>query len=102
MVISGSTMSLTFPAPEAPAASKPGIRAMVIVKDMFDQGNDVWPQAFAVRPVRGDTVQSANNRRLSVLEVVHTEQNGQPVLQVEIGVDHHDNTATGGGGGDLL
>jgi hypothetical protein len=97
MVINSTAMPLTFPKPV-----QSGIRAAVIVKDMFDQGNDVWPERFAVRPQRGDTVQSANGRRLSVLEVVHAEQNGQPILQVEIGVDHNDNIATGGGGGDLL
>ena len=81
--------------PEKPT----GIKAAVIVKDMFDSGNDVWPESFAVRPQKGDTVQSANGRRLSVLEVVHAMQNGDAVLQVEIGVDHNNNTATGGGGG---
>ena len=89
-----------------PQFSKPestGIRATVIVKEMFDHGNDVWPDRFYVRPQRGDTVQSANGRRLSVLDVVHAVQNNEPVLQVEIGVDHNNNTATtGAGGGDLL
>ena len=79
-----------------------GIKVAVIVKDMFDQGNDLWPDKLAVRPMRGDTVQSANGRRLQVLEVVHAVSNGEPILQVEIGVDHNSNIATGGGGGDLL
>jgi len=95
MVING----LPFPQQER---MNPKIRAAVIVKDMFDQGDDLWPDSFAVSPQRGDTVQSANGRRLQVLEVVHAMQGNQPILQVEIGVDHHDNIATGGGGGDLL
>lgn len=68
-------------------ATPAGIQARVIVKDMFDRGDDQWPDRFMVRPVRGDSVQSSTGRRLSVLDVVHGTVNGEPILQVEIGVD---------------
>ncbi|GAG00842.1 unnamed protein product, partial [marine sediment metagenome] len=78
------------------------IPVQVMVKDMFDAGDDAWPDRVSCAPRRGDTVQSDKGRRLSVLEVVHTTLNGNPLVLVEIGVDRNDNTATGGGGGDLL
>jgi len=79
-----------------------GIKAKVVVKEMFDQGDDVWPDNFASAPQRGDTVQSDKGRRLSVLDVVHLVQNGAPIIQVEIGVDRTTSTPIEGGGGNLL
>ena len=98
--------SNSFPAFSQQAISQDngdkGIRARVVVKNMFDQGNDLWPDRFAVRPQRGDSIESADGRRLSVLDVVHTMADNVPMLQVEIGVDHNNVTPSAGGGGDLL
>ena len=89
-----------FPAMQRPEPE--GIPAQVVVKEMFDQGDDMWPERFRTVPRRGDSVLSNKGRRLSVLDVVHSMQNGNPLLQVEIGVDRTEAVATGGGGGDLL
>lgn len=96
---------LAFPMPmqvAAPPSDPPGIAVQVIVKELYDAGGDTWPDRFMTRPRKGDVVQSSQGRRLAILDVVHGVQNGGPILQVEIGVDRNDNTATGGGGGDLL
>lgn len=79
-----------------------GIKAQVVVKEMYDTTGDVWPDRFEAVPQRGDIIQSETGRRLGVLDVVHGFLNGNPLLTIEIGTDHNNNTATGGGGGDLL
>ena len=47
-------------------------------------------------------MQSEAGRRLKVVDVVHSMESGYPVLMIEVGKDFNSNTATGGGGGDLL
>lgn len=86
------------PTPFRPPEPKKYIRARVVVKDMYDQGDSRWPGRFVVAPKLGDTLQSDDGRRLQILEVVHSIIDDEPAVTLEIGVDKNAVTPTEGGG----
>jgi len=86
------------PTPFKPPEPKKYIRARVVVKDMYDQGESRWPNRFVVTPNMGDTVQSDDGRRLQVLEVIHSIIDDEPTVTLEIGVDKNAVTPSTGGG----
>jgi len=93
---------LGFPQPPRQEPEPVGIRAIVVVKEMYDTaGDDRWPNRFTIPPRIGDMVQSEAGRRLKVVDVVHSMESGYPVLMIEVGKDYTSNTATGGAGGSL-
>ena len=94
MIISNSMM------PSMPATNY--ISCRVVVKDMYDHEENDWPVEFKFAPRRGDTIQAEDGRRLDVLSIIHTVQNGGPVVLVEVGVDKSQVTPMEGGGQDVV
>ena len=74
-----------------------GIKCQVVVKELYDNEENTWPDRFLFAPKIGDIIQSDDGRRLTVLDVVHTVSEGAPMVIVEIGVDKNNVTPTEGG-----
>ena len=73
----------------------------VVVLDLYDTEQDVWPSDFNHAPQEGEQIMSESGRTLTVLNVVHAMMNGYPVTYLEVGVDTRKVTPTSGAGGSL-
>ena len=75
------------------------IKARVIVKKLYDDDEDQdWPQYFLAVPQKGNQIRTSGGRTLDVFGVVHASVNGQPEIQIEIGVASDFIIPTEGGG----
>jgi len=67
---------------KSPEAEPSGIRAKITL-NVFEIGDDRWPEYFEVIPKPGDMVESNMGRKLLVKEIVHKySENGTAMIEI--------------------
>jgi len=73
------------------------VRAQCVIPDLFSVTDDQWPSEFRVVPREGDFVESSAGRTKKITRVIHRFDDGQPVIQLELGDDKTRVTPMSGG-----